>query len=111
MSQSGSQWFEIPIQSPPQSFQATLGGTLYNLTLLYRNVPGGAGFWTLDIADAQSNPILQGIPLVTGADLLAQYDYLDFGGQLIVSTDNEPDAIPTFANLGTTSHLYWVPNP
>jgi len=64
--------------------------------------------WVLDIADVSSDPIVQGIPLVTGCDLLAQYAYLGIPGQLVVQTDGSPDTMPTYANLGTNSHLYYV---
>ncbi len=102
--------YEIPLQTGiPQSFQIQLAGVQYRLTLQYRNDP--AGGWVLDIADAVGNDIVTGIPLVTGADLLAQYGYLGFGGRLRVQTSSNPDAVPTFKNLGDDGLLYWVPNP
>ena len=67
-----------------------------------------AGVWVLDIADASGNDILSGLPLVTGADLLAQYGYLGFGGGLWVQTASAPDAPPTFDNLGDDGQVYWV---
>lgn len=68
--------------------------------------------WMLDIADTTETPILQGLPLVTGADLLAQYRYLTNipPGLLGVATDGVPDAVPTYQNLGLTSHVYYVVN-
>jgi hypothetical protein len=100
--------FEIPLTPTPQLFSVQLGTTTYNMTLLWRDDPEQG--WVLDIADSQDNPIVSGIPLVTGADLLAQYEYLNFGGQLIVQSDSDPLSVPTFTNLGQTSHLYWAPN-
>jgi hypothetical protein len=100
-------FFEIPLQiGTPQTFQITLGQTDYQLTLLYRNVTDGG--WTLDISDTVGNPIVQGIPLVTGVDLLAQYAHLGFGGKLWVQTLSDPDAVPTFRNLGDDGLLWWV---
>ena len=99
---------EIPLTPEPQNFTIALVGVQYNMRL-YWNQQNGA--WGLDIADANDNAILQGIPLVTGCDLLAQYAYLGFGGQLVVQTDNDPDAIPTLDNLGQNSHLYFVTTP
>ena len=64
-----------------------------------------ASCWVLDVADIQKNPIVSGIPLVTGADLLGQFAYLNFGGKLIVVSDGDPFAVPTFDNLGTSGHL------
>lgn len=97
---------EIPLTPQPQTFLITLANVQYRFTLQYRNADMGG--WFLDIADSSSNPIIQGIPLVTGADLLEQYAYLGIGGQLIVQTDGDSDAVPTFSNLGAASHLYFV---
>ena len=47
-------------------------------------------------------------PLVPGVDLLAQYRYLGFTGSLVVQTDNDPNADPTYDSLGQTSQLYFV---
>lgn len=99
------QIFEIPLNPQAQSFLIPLAGTTYSLRL-YWNTP--ASCWGLDIADASAAPLVRGIPLVTGVDLLAQYAYLNFPGALICQTDHDPDAVPTFTNLGLTSHLYFV---
>jgi hypothetical protein len=40
-------------------------------------------------------PIVNGIPLVTGVDLLAQYRYLGFSGRLWVQGADNPDDVPT----------------
>ncbi len=42
-----------------------------------------------------------------GTNLLEQYDYLGLGGVLWCQTTDDPDAVPTFGNLGVGSHLYW----
>lgn len=102
--------FEIPLQvGTPQTFSIALGGITYQLTFLYRN--DFSGGWTVDIADSSGNPILQGVPLVTGADLLAQYKHLGFTGALVVQTVSNPDAVPTFDNLGSDGQLYWITTP
>jgi hypothetical protein len=101
----------IPLKiGTPQTVSVVLGPTTYQLTLMYRNDPGGFNCWSLDIADIAGNPIVQGIALVTGADLLAQYRHLGFTGSLVVATTSDPDAIPTFENLGSDGQLYWVPD-
>jgi Domain of unknown function (DUF6983) len=99
--------YEIPLTPQAQTFSISLNGTTYNLTLMWRSVDSLGG-WVLDVADASNNPIVQGIPLVTGCDLLRQYRYLGFGGGLWVLTDGDATAIPTYTNLGQTSHLYFV---
>lgn len=99
--------YEVKLQpGVPQTCTVLLGGVEYTLTLNYRNITNGG--WVLDIADSFSNPILSGIPLVTGANLLGQYGYLGFGGGLWAQTLSDQDAVPTFANLGGDGKLYWV---
>lgn len=97
--------FEIPLTPVPQTFFVSLVGTQYQFTLQWRDPAG----WFLDIADSSSNPIVSGIPLVTGVNLLHQYLYLGLGFELWVQTD-AADAPPTYTNLGITSHLYAVTN-
>lgn len=100
-------YYRIPLKvGTPQYFEATLGGVAYRLTLKYRNVEQGG--WCLDIADANGTSIIAGLPLVTGADLLAQHKHLGIGGRLWVQTLSDPDAVPTFENLGDDGVLYWV---
>lgn len=99
--------YSIPLTAQPQTFTINLAGVVYTFTLLWRKTVG----WVLDIADSQGNPLLYGMPLVTGCDLLAQFKYLGIGGQLIAQTTSDPDAVPTFENLGTDGNLYFVTNP
>ncbi len=106
--------YEIPTGGGAVFYNIALAGTTYQFSFLYREAPlscAGGGSWILDISDAFGNPIACGIPLITGADLLAQYGYLNFGGQLRVLSDAVPDAVPTYSNLGAIpgGHLYWVP--
>ena len=96
--------YEIPLSPTPQTSQISLAGTVYTLTLYWADPFG----WFLNIADASGNSILNGVPLVTGADLLAQYAYLGFGGQLIVQGDSDLTAVPTFDSLATVGRLYFV---
>lgn len=96
---------EIPFTANPQSVQISLSGVVYRLTIMWN---AEAACWVLDVADINGVPILSGVPLITGADLLAQYEYLGIGGQMQVQTDNDTFAVPTFDNLGTLGHLYYL---
>lgn len=98
--------YEIPLTPSPQVFKISLGGVTYTLTLSWNTAPTGG--WVLDIADVNDNPIVGGIPLVTGVDLLAQYGYLGFNGQLVAQSDFDVTVPPTYQNLGITSHLYFL---
>lgn len=99
-------FFEIPFSPRPERFTVTLSGTDYRLTVQYRKA-GGAR-WVLDIADASDNPLVSGIPLVTGMDLLGQYKHLGFQGRLWVQGAADPDDVPTYEDLGIGSHVFWV---
>jgi hypothetical protein len=100
-----TQAFEIPFSSPPESFGVTIAGVAYQLTATWNDQ---AGCWQLAIADQGGTPILAGIPLVTGANLLEQYDYLGLGFELQVQSDTQTDAVPGFGDLGNTGHLYAI---
>lgn len=55
-------------------------------------------------AERQREPVISGIPLVTGADLLAQYACMELGFKLVVvCDDNTQDYLKT--DLGGRSHL------
>lgn len=102
-------FFTIPLQAQPLTMTITLSGVTYTLTFNYRDTDQGG--WVMDIGDSANNPILQGVPLVTGANLLAQYAYLGFVGGFWVQTLDDPDSVPTFENLGTDGLLFYVTNP
>jgi hypothetical protein len=97
--------YEIPLTAQNQAFSISLSGVTYNLTVKWNNF---SQCWVLDIADENDNDILTGVQMTTGEDLLAPYAYLQFGGQLYVQTDNSTLTAPTYTNLGSTSHLYFI---
>jgi hypothetical protein len=99
------QIYEVPLTPAPQKFDVKLGGATYGFQVQYRDPSPG---WVLDVFDANGVLLVACIPLVTGVDLLWPFAYLGFGGQLRVQTDGDPDAVPTFENLGVKSHLYFV---
>lgn len=100
--------YEVPLSAQPQKLSIAIAGTTYQLKVQWNVVNAS---WIIDIADASGNPILSGIPMVTGADLLEQFGYLNFGFKMFAQTDNDPDIVPTFIGLGTTGHLYVSTNP
>lgn len=94
---------EIPLSANNQKFSITILGTQYQMQVNWRGA-----FWTLDISDSTSAPLVFGIPLITGADLLAQYQYLGFGFSLVVICDVSGQENPTEFDLGIQSHLLIV---
>lgn len=98
-------FYKIPMMAGPQRFQVKLVGVVYQFTALFRNAEEGG--WFLDIADEGGVPLVQGIALVTGLDLLHQYSYLGIAGELYAATDGDLLADPSYSMLGTTTFLYF----
>lgn len=99
--------FEIPLRPRAQKLRVEINGIEYVLRVRWNNF---SNCWIMDIADTSNVPLLNGIPLITGANLLDQFDYLGIGNRvkvLVYSTGN-PDEVPTYASLGSTSRLYFV---
>jgi hypothetical protein len=101
---------EIPTShSRPFSERVTLQGITYTLVFRWNTV---ASVWTVDFnGDDGVTPILRGIPLLTGCDLLEQFAYLPLGAHLILTVMTigpglSPDTVPGFNNLGLDGHLY-----
>lgn len=99
-----SNLIEIPLTPTPQQFAIQLAGVQYQMALIWRDAAG----WVLDIANNDRTPLIQGIPLVAGADLLAQYRHLGIGGALFIVSDPNVLSPPTQANLGIESHVYFL---
>ena len=99
-------FYEIPLTATPQTFKVQLAGVLYQLRLTYLDVDQGG--WVLDLSTESGAPLINGIPLVTGVDLLEQYAHLNLGGRLWVKGKINPDDPPTFDNIGSESLLFWV---
>ncbi len=97
--------YKITLSTGPQKFLIQLISTTYQFVLIWRDTDQGG--WYLDINDTAGNAIVNGIPLLPGSDLLAQYQYLGIGGSLYVLTDGNPLAAPTFDSLGVTTWLYF----
>lgn len=68
-----------------------------------------AQYWVFDIMDQAGEPLLCGLPLVTGTDLLAQFQYVLAGNMFVLTDHAIPDEIPDFTHLGLTGHVYFRP--
>ena len=100
--------FEIPLSAQPQTLTVKINGTNYQLRIQW-NIPMDG--WVIDISDANGVAILAGVPLVTGANLLGQYEYLGFDFELFCQTDGDIYSPPTYENLGSSGHLYFTVSP
>lgn len=91
--------YQIPLTPNAQHFDVTLNGTNYEMRLVWNSI---ANCWVLDLSDTSGNPIAQGLPLIDGADILQQLNYLGIGGALMV------DVTPSYASLGTAGQLFFL---
>ena len=91
---------EIPLAPDSQNFNITLAGVDYQMRVVWRGA-----CWFLDLMDSTGTLMIGGIPLITGADLLAQYHYLNLGFSLYVVCDDPASENPTQFDLGINSHL------
>lgn len=99
--------YEIPLKpSNPTIFEIDLDGVAYAMRMTYNEAQEGC--WILDVADADRNLILAGVPMVSGVDLLAPYRYLGFTGSLLVTTDRGAGEVPKFDDFGAVAHLFYV---
>lgn len=97
--------FPLPVSATAQSFFVQLVNVTYKITMRWNTV---ALCWVMDLADSEEVPIVQGIPVVTGTNLLAPYAYLGIGGGIVALTEGDPDAVPTFENFGSGGDVYFV---
>lgn len=98
--------FLVPVQNIPQTFEISLAGVVYLMTCKWNDATDAG--WLLDLADGITNEsVVSNIPLITGADCLEGLEYLGINGRLLVDTDGDQTAVPTFTNLGVESNLYF----
>ncbi len=98
--------YEIPLKpSTPQRLRVGLPAITVIIALSWCIADEGG--WIMDIADENGDPLVEGIALVTGVDLAAQYP--DIGlPPMWITTDGDQDAPPTYDSLGVSSHLYFA---
>ncbi|HCT3679240.1 phage baseplate plug family protein [Acinetobacter pittii] len=92
--------YEIPLNNGNQKFNIRLGGVQYKFQLIYR-----VKSWYLDIFDTAENPLIAGLPLVMGDNLLIQHQHIIKGSLYVLNTNEEESQ--TFGDLGTLIKLYW----
>ncbi|NDJ56773.1 hypothetical protein GWD52_07155 [Enterobacteriaceae bacterium 4M9] len=95
---------EIPLTADNQHFTVQLGGRWLRFTLLWRDESG----WVVDIHSESDEPLISGVPLVTGVDLFEPYRHLGFSGELRVLLDDDATLYPGKTSLGKRSHLLYI---
>lgn len=95
---------EIPLSPDNQRLVVTISGVNYLIQLIWRDHAG----WVLDLMDSSRGIIISNLPLVTGADLLDQYAFLNLNFGLIVHCDESTQPYPVKTDLGIGSHVYVI---
>jgi hypothetical protein len=96
---------ELPLTTDcPQSFNCQLGETTYQVDLIWNE---RSSVWMMDILNPTTQqPIVSGLALVLGADLLVEFA-LGIGA-LVVVDETGTGTEATVTSLGSTTNVYWI---
>lgn len=97
---------EFPLGPVAQQMRITLGDVEYTVRFFWCDSTEGG--WTVDITSVEGVPLVQGLPLTAGEDVLQQLSYLGITGEIRVATDDDDTVEPTFSNLGSNGRVYFV---
>jgi hypothetical protein len=98
--------FKIPFSASNQKFNISLGGVTYTIISVWN---GEAPAWFIDVINTATQEfVITSLPLVTGVNLLMQFQYTGIKGVLLAYTNGEPTQPPTFTNLGAESNVYYI---
>ncbi|WP_291348077.1 MULTISPECIES: phage baseplate plug protein [unclassified Acinetobacter] len=92
--------YEIPLNYGNHKFNIRLGSAQYKLQLIYR-----VDHWYLDIFDTAENPLIAGLPMLVGDNLLVQHQHIIKGALYVLNTNE--DESQAFSDLGINIKLYW----
>jgi hypothetical protein len=96
---------ELPLTTDcPQSFNCQLGETTYQFNLIWND---RSSVWMMDIINPTTQtPIISGLALVLGADLLE--DSALGIGALVVVDETGTGTEASVTSLGDTTNVYWI---
>ncbi len=85
----------IPLKNRPnQTFPVTIPGDTRNLPLILTiSYNGVARYWVLGIYSVSRAPIVVGIPLFPGVDLLGTHQHLNIGNAALINVGNRAASI------------------
>lgn len=101
----GTKLLEIPLGSVPGTVSLNLPGRSVRLRLTFED---GEGTWIMDIYDDGEAPLVCGIPLLIGLDLLGPYGHLGFNTRMFVlRRGGDPAEDIGYDDLGTAAGLFF----
>jgi hypothetical protein len=98
--------YEFPLRPEAQQIRIQLGEADYVVRFGWGDTPDGG--WFIDIADADAVPIVRGLALTAGENVLQQFNYLGIAGEIRVQTDGDDLVEPTYANLGSNGKVLFI---
>jgi hypothetical protein len=97
--------YSLPVKPYPVKFRTMVNDTDYWFATQYREADEAG--WVLDILNANENPLIMGIALVSGLDLMWQYHHMALDFSLVMSC-RENRGTPTYESLGSQDELLLV---
>ena len=106
------QILEIPVNNTPnssQSFTVTVDNGARNISILLKlRYLDLYRLWVADISDSVTGKaLIYGVPLVTGTNILGQYEYLGIGSLYVIPAEPTKLEHPDNHTLGSTFSLVW----
>ncbi|HCW79877.1 MAG TPA: hypothetical protein DG942_02085 [Ruminococcaceae bacterium] len=93
---------------PNQTYSLEIPGDNHNITfIITQSWNEQAGYWTISIYNQESEPLVLGIPLLCGHDLLEQYQYLKIGSLYLINIGDPTIENPDANNIGQNFKLLW----
>lgn len=100
--------YDFPLRADvgPQKMSITLGTVEYKIRFYYANVPDGG--WFMDVRDLSDDPLVLGLALTAGENVVQQFDYLGFEGGIGVCVDFDYTLEPTYDNFGKNGKVQFI---
>lgn len=98
--------FEFPLTPGAQQMTVPVSDEQFTFRFAWSDSPEGG--WFIDILRLDGSPLVRGLPLTAGENVLQQFDYLGISGAIYVQTDNDPLVEPTYDNLGLNGRVFFV---
>lgn len=94
--------FEIPLNDFAEIFQIEIAGQNFTFKTRWNE---SLNRWILDIGRDEQTWIINNLAMVSGIDLLSQFDHLQLGFQLYVQVDGDSEAEMGESNIGKEARL------
>lgn len=92
----------IPLEKlSSQEFRMPLENTFYRWRVRWNS---RTKYFSFDLYDDDSNPLLLGVPMLKGANLLNAFQDIPIGGLFMITTDEE-EGEATLENIGESVNL------